>query len=172
MSGSDRASARAGRATLFVAALLFAGADLAVKAWAQEVLQGNPIDASPVGLRLAYNPGVAFSLGTSFPAEVLVIVTAVITGAIALFAWRAVRGLTLLCQIAVAAVLGGALANLIDRAADGLVTDYLHTGWWPTFNLADTFIVVGAISLVAHDFLRMGKSRNGSDEQLTQRSAT
>ncbi|MAS55972.1 MAG: signal peptidase II, partial [Pimelobacter sp.] len=24
-------------------------------------------------------------------------------------------------------------------------TDYLHTGWWPTFNLADTFLVIGFI---------------------------
>lgn len=26
-----------------------------------------------------------------------------------------------------------------------MVTDYLHTGWWPTFNLADALIVRGAI---------------------------
>ncbi len=41
---------------------------------------------------------------------------------------------------------GGAAANLVDRAADGVVTDYLHSSWWPTFNLADTFIVLGAIT--------------------------
>ena len=29
-----------------------------------------------------------------------------------------------------------------------MVTDYLHTGWWPTFNLADTFIVLGATALI------------------------
>ncbi len=37
---------------------------------------------------------------------------------------------------------------MIDRAADGLVTDYLHTGWFPTFNFADVFIVIGAATLV------------------------
>ena len=42
-------------------------------------------------------------------------------------------------------VIGGALANVVDRAGDGRVTDYLHTGWWPTFNLADTFLVTGFI---------------------------
>jgi signal peptidase II len=55
----------------------------------------------------------------------------------------------LLTRVALAAILGGAAANVIDRVPDGLVTDYLHTGWWPTFNLADTFIVLGAIALVA-----------------------
>ena len=42
-------------------------------------------------------------------------------------------------------MIGGALANVIDRAGDGEVTDFLHTGWWPTFNLADTFLVTGFI---------------------------
>ena len=46
----------------------------------------------------------------------------------------------------VKAVLGGASANLIDRALNGHVTDYLHTGWWPTFNVADTCIVLGALT--------------------------
>ena len=46
-------------------------------------------------------------------------------------------------------VLGGAAANLTDRAGDGVVTDYLHTGWWPTFNLADVFIVCGGLAMVA-----------------------
>ena len=42
-------------------------------------------------------------------------------------------------------MIGGAVANVVDRARDGVVTDYLHTGWWPTFNLADTFLVIGCI---------------------------
>ena len=54
---------------------------------------------------------------------------------------------TLLARIALAALLTGALANLADRASDGVVTDYLHTGWWPTFNLADTLIVIGGVLL-------------------------
>ena len=33
-------------------------------------------------------------------------------------------------------------------AGDGAVTAYLYTGWWPTFNLADTFITVGAALVV------------------------
>ena len=50
-------------------------------------------------------------------------------------------------RIAGGAVIGGAIANVIDRARDGVVTDYLHSGWWPTFNLADTFLVTGFIVL-------------------------
>nr|WP_246535913.1 signal peptidase II [Nocardioides aquaticus] len=50
------------------------------------------------------------------------------------------------------AVLGGAVANVIDRARDGVVTDYLHTGWWPTFNLADTFLVTGFLVIAMLQF--------------------
>jgi signal peptidase II len=47
-------------------------------------------------------------------------------------------------------VIGGSLANLLDRVRIGHVTDFLDLRFWPAFNLADTFIVVGvAILLVA-----------------------
>ena len=69
-----------------------------------------------------------------------------ITAAVAVAAWRIAPRTNLAQRIGLAAVLGGATANLIDRVINGHVTDYLHTGWWPTFNLADTCIVLGAIT--------------------------
>jgi signal peptidase II len=44
-------------------------------------------------------------------------------------------------------VLGGSIANLIDRVRLGRVTDFLDLEAWPAFNLADTFIVVGVAVL-------------------------
>ena len=53
---------------------------------------------------------------------------------------------------ALSLVLGGALGNLWDRVIAGHVTDFLefHIGsyYWPSFNVADSAIVVGAILLV------------------------
>ena len=46
-------------------------------------------------------------------------------------------------------MLAGAVANLADRGIDGVVTDYLHTGWWPTFNLADALITCAALAFLA-----------------------
>lgn len=58
-----------------------------------------------------------------------------------------------LLLFAVAGVLGGAIGNLIDRATIGAVTDFLDVYWgryhWPTFNVADSFITVGVIALLA-----------------------
>lgn len=68
--------------------------------------------------------------------------------------WRAARRGVGATAVGLAAVLGGAAANLLDRASDGTVTDYLHTGWWPTFNLADIAIVTGASLLLLAEIRR------------------
>ncbi len=60
-----------------------------------------------------------------------------------------------------AALPGGALANVIDRTADAMVTDYVHTGWFPTFNLADAFIVTGAAILVVASWRASGTADTG-----------
>ncbi len=45
-------------------------------------------------------------------------------------------------------LLGGTLGNLIDRLTRGYVTDFIDVGFWPTFNIADSAMVVGVILLV------------------------
>ncbi|ALV33186.1 signal peptidase II [Streptomyces sp. CdTB01] len=145
------AAGRAGRRRLamLLAAAVFASADLGIKAWAEHALADGPIEGGPLDLQLAYNPGVAFSVGANAPGWIMLAVTGLITTVVAVALWRTAPTARRLWGVALAAILGGACANLIDRAADGQVTDYLHTGWWPTFNLADTFIVLGGLLLVA-----------------------
>ncbi|BBZ07675.1 hypothetical protein MDOR_18440 [Mycolicibacterium doricum] len=150
-AGRTDAGARVIRAriTLTASAVIVAGLDLGLKAWAADALNdGSSTDLGLLNLRLAFNPGVAFSLGDTLPPAVLLSVTGVIVVALAVFAFRVTRTAALPVVLALAAMLGGAVANLGDRAADGLVTDYLHTGWFPTFNLADVFVVTGAAVLV------------------------
>jgi signal peptidase II len=43
----------------------------------------------------------------------------------------------------VALIVAGGIANVVDRLEAGSVVDMLHTGWWPTFNLADVYITTG-----------------------------
>ncbi len=45
-------------------------------------------------------------------------------------------------------LLGGALGNLIDRAREGAVIDFIDPVAWPAFNVADSCIVVGVFSLL------------------------
>ena len=51
--------------------------------------------------------------------------------------------------VALGLLIGGSIANLIDRLRLGHVTDFLDLRFWPAFNLADTFIVVGVTILLA-----------------------
>ena len=137
------------RIILAITVVLLAGPDLALKTWAaRELTAGQTTDLGLAQLRLAFNPGVGFGLGDTLPAGVVLGGTGLIVAGLAVFAYRFTRTATLPVVVAMAALLAGAVANLIDRAADGVVTDYLHTGWFPTFNLADIFVVGGAAILV------------------------
>lgn len=120
-----------------------------MKIWAAQALSGGrSIDLGLLQLRLAYNPGVAFSLGANLPSWIVLTATALVTAGLAVYAWRAAATATRIVRLGLAAVLAGAIANLLDRGFDGVVTDYLHTGWWPTFNLADTLITCGGALLI------------------------
>jgi signal peptidase II len=45
-------------------------------------------------------------------------------------------------------VIGGSVSNLVDRVRLGYVTDFIDFRWWPAFNLADSFIVIGVVVLL------------------------
>ncbi len=46
-------------------------------------------------------------------------------------------------------LIGGSVSNLVDRVRLGYVTDFIDFRWWPAFNLADSFIVIGVGILLA-----------------------
>ena len=144
------------RAQLFGTAVVVAAADLAVKVAASRILpaKGTVDLPGPVDLRLVFNPGAAFGLGAALPAAAVVTITGLVVVGVALLAWRIAPRLGRAGRAGMALLLGGAVGNVTDRAFDGAVTDYLHTGWWPTFNLADIAIVTGTCLLLLHSFRR------------------
>ena len=135
------------RVVVLLAAAAVAAIDLAAKAVTEARLADSTVDLGLLQLQLAHNSGVAFSMGDRLPVAVVVAITAAIAVALGAYAWRRAPNAGWVERIAGGAVIGGALANVVDRARDGQVTDYLHTGWWPTFNLADTFLVTGFIAI-------------------------
>lgn len=50
--------------------------------------------------------------------------------------------------LALSAIVGGALGNLIDRIFRGAVVDYINFSFWPAFNLADSAITLGVIMII------------------------
>ncbi|MGY3915406.1 signal peptidase II [Aeromonas australiensis] len=67
--------------------------------------------------------------------------------------------------IAYSLIIGGALGNVFDRLVLGHVVDFLDFYWgrahWPAFNLADSFIFIGAAMIVLEGF-RSDKQKEGS----------
>lgn len=131
--------------------------DLLVSEWAQHALPGRSVPFGPLDLQLGYNTGVAFGLGRSAPAWLVLLMTGTVTAGLLVLGWRAARRSTW-SAAALGLAGGGALGNLLDRARDGVVTDYLHTGWWPTFNLADVAIVTGAALLLLRELTGADRS--------------
>lgn len=103
------------------------------------------------------NAGAAFGLFSDSPAPWKTALLIVVSGALLLtvvgIVWRS-RQLHWETGVGLALILGGALSNLFDRIRMGRVVDFLDVYYrnyhWPTFNLADSAIVVGAGFLVFH----------------------
>ncbi|MEV4127523.1 signal peptidase II [Nocardia sp. NPDC049707] len=147
---------------LFVVFALTAVALIADLLARQQLSGGNGVDLGVLQLRLAYNSGVAFSVGDQLPAPVILAVTGAVTVGIAVFAWRSAPISRTIQVVGLAAIVAGATANVIDRIHDAKVTDYFHTGWWPTFNLADTYITCGVVLVIAAALL---ESPTGTAEE-------
>lgn len=136
-------------------------ADQTTKTWAEDRLRRGPIHlVGPVSFQLVLNPGFAFGLGAG-TVEYVEIVGAAAVAAFVLWHFRS-QAATRLGALSLGLILGGAVSNLADRvlrANHGAVIDFIHVGFWPTFNLADSAITVGAM-LLAIDLLR--RSGGGS----------
>ena len=112
------------------------------------------IVGSFIGLQRSYNEGIAF--GINLPPifqEALILTALIAVGALALRSSRA-----MLSQIGFGLILGGGLANIIDRIPDGLVTDLFQVGTFPIFNVADSCITVGVGLLLLEMVLERRKS--------------
>jgi signal peptidase II len=102
-----------------------------------------------VGLQLSRNPGIAFGLHLPPVVQELLIGLALL-----IVLWLAIRSSRSYplpptpYPLAYGLILGGGIANIIDRLSDGLVTDYFQVGTWPIFNVADSCITIGVLMLL------------------------
>lgn len=101
----------------------------------------------PLDLHHVQNTGIAFGLFPNATSIVIVLTSMVIAWLLVVFARSGARHPVM--PVGLGLVVGGSVSNLADRIRLGHVTDFLDVRWWPAFNLADTFIVVGVGLLVA-----------------------
>jgi signal peptidase II len=141
--------------------------DRATKVWAERSLQGRPPIVLIRGvLDLAYttNPGGAFSLFTGVPW----LFFAASVGISLAIVWLSTRLTSAWNAVGLGLVLGGAAGNMTDRltrgaGVSGRVVDFIHLHLWPTFNVADSSIVVGALILAGAGMF--GGRREGAPDK-------
>lgn len=167
---------------IWVKMLLAGGAvyvtDLVSKIWAEQTLtpfQPVPVIGDFFRFTLGYNTGVAFGMLANGGIWPLVMTGAIILGLVIWFT----RGLYAghfpeQAAWPIGMLLGGAIGNFLDRLPDGRVTDFLDVGLgnlrWPTFNLADSFILIGVALLVLVTFNHAPESQPQYEESVTENS--
>jgi signal peptidase II len=159
VSAPPRDPAGAGRSTLWTAAAIVGGV-VALDQWTKHLAVArlerhvpHEIAGEAVRFTLTYNPGAAFGMHFGNASRVVfTILTVVILGFLVRL-YRSLPASERALRLAIAAVMGGALGNLIDRFRSPLgVVDFIDVGvgdtrFW-TFNVADAAVSVGAVLLV------------------------
>jgi signal peptidase II len=142
-------------ASLAAVALAALAADQLTKAIVTSELALNESAqvVGPFSIHHVQNSGIAFGFFASATSLVILLTGVAVVWMIYFFARSGSRHAVL--PVALGLVIGGSVSNLVDRVRLGHVTDFLDFTYWPAFNLADTFIVVGVaillLALVAAD---------------------
>ena len=100
----------------------------------------------PFWIHHVQNSGIAFGLFASATPVVIVLTGIAVAWMLVFFARSGARHPVL--PVALGLVIGGSVSNLVDRVRLGYVTDFIDVRYWPAFNLADSFIVVGVAILL------------------------
>ena len=142
---------------LAMAALSF-GFDQSIKWYLLNVInmeERQQISLTPFfDLVMAWNHGVSYGLLTTHTQGLLITITVLISTVLWMWLCRSRRPLTV---TALGLVIGGALANALDRVVHGAVADFFLLHWktwdWYVFNPADMAIVAGVGLLLYESFL-------------------
>ncbi len=139
---------------IVIAVILDQAVKIMVDHWLplQEVVPVIPM----LALYRTYNLGVAFSMLSGMDGWFIVGMRLVIV-AFVIWLWRRTPDHRWIAHLGFALIIAGALGNLIDRFLYGHVIDYVlfHTETWSfaVFNLADSFITIGAACVILDELL-------------------
>jgi signal peptidase II len=168
-------------AALFWPVIVFVAVlDVVTKAMAVQALVPQRIPHEVLGeyvrLTLVYNPGAAFGLHLGPQSRWIFTALTLVALIILWRLYRATQRGDTPRVLALALVCAGAVGNLIDRLRSGLgVVDFLDVGVgatrWPTFNVADMAVSVGAI-LLAWVLWQEDRALSAATEQSSQASVS
>jgi len=100
----------------------------------------------PLSIHHVQNTGIAFGFFAGATSLVTIVTAVAIVWMLVFFGRSGARHPVL--PAALGLLIGGSLSNFVDRIRLGHVTDFIDFSYWPAFNLADSFIVVGVAILL------------------------
>lgn len=143
--------------------------DQCVKGWAEDALQHAPQATLPFidgFIRFTYmeNTGAAFSI-FSGATWVLGVLSAALAGILIWVLYRTRTNPSLLLRLSLCFIVGGALGNVLDRLGRGYVIDMLDFQFmrFAVFNVADSFVCVGAVMFCVYIIFHAGKDLSKED---------
>ena len=145
--------ARKLRIALLAASVLLVGCDHYTKHVAKSALAGTPphtLVAGMLDLDYTENTDSGFGLLRMVPVTVrtVVLTSLQLIAGVAFLLLCLRRGIPRVARLALLLISAGAIGNGLDRLVRGCVVDFVHIHHWPVFNVADTYITIGAILLV------------------------
>ena len=116
--------------------------------WLAAVYIFEPIQLFP-GVSFTYEENVGIAWSIAVQQELLLLINLILLILIPVVASKSIKLRFKISQIALGLIFGGAIGNIFDRVTRGYVIDFISVGWWPVFNLADTFLTVGVFLIIA-----------------------
>lgn len=114
-----------------------------------------------------YNRGIAFSFLTGSSIWALIVLTLCVV-AFVLYLRHRTAPQRWLSHLGYALIIGGAIGNLVDRVVLGHVIDFIlfHTATWSfaVFNLADSFITIGAAAVILDELFGTHRRESGEEQ--------
>jgi signal peptidase II len=146
--------ATASRVAVLAWLTLLVGCDHVTKVAAKAELEGQQpreLVRGVLDLQYVENTDVAFNLlrwvQVDIRTPVLVVAGAFAVLCLAFILLRRPQDDILLKRIGLLLITAGALGNYLNRVGRGYVIDFVHLHHWPVFNVADAYVLVGAVLL-------------------------
>ncbi len=144
---------------MWLLVLLIIVLDQLSKLWAFKYLKNNNpiiIIKSFFGLTYVENRGAAFGI-LQDKKLFFIIITISVVGFILVYFYKNYKLMSIYEKISLTMILGGAIGNFIDRILRSYVIDFISfqfgNYYFPVFNIADIFIVVGTVLLILLIFI-------------------
>lgn len=123
--------------------------DLTTKWWAKTHLAQETIEIIPSIFKLNFNANTGIAFSVPVPNFTMIILTPILLAVLIFLILKQCNIGSPITKTILMLFVAGGLGNLINRLTEGAVIDFISFSFWPSFNLADSYLVIAALLLLA-----------------------